>query len=207
MAGRLPASCYSGSFWPMDEIIAFIARVRDHYVEQFRAFAEEQKQSCEAGASELKIQLSEQSELFQHLYCVDFLRNENGQTRAVELLPDRFLKFDTISGSFGTAKLVIEHLRWDDVLIYHDLTILPSNEIADWFERWFDPEDRRLDQKAQLSSVIHSLLIQPGVLTMDFGTAPPEAFWDILDVLERARATSIRVSSSRAESGDEGAPV
>jgi hypothetical protein len=191
----------------MDVVTAFIARVRDHYVEQFTAFADEQKQGCETGASEVKLQLSEQSELYQRLYCVDFLRNENGQARPVELLPDRFLRFDTISGSFGAARLVIEHLRWDDVTIYHDLTLLPSEAMADWFEHWFDPDDRRLDQSAQLSGIVHSLLIKPGVIHVDFGTAPPEAFWGILDALERAGATSIRVSSSRAESGDQGTPI
>jgi hypothetical protein len=191
----------------MDDITAFIARVRDHYVKQFTAFADELKQDCEAGASEVKLQLSEQSELYQRLYCVDFLRNENGQAKPVELLPDRFLRFDTLSGSFGAARLVIEHLRWDDVTIYHDLTLLPSEAIADWFEHWFDPDDRRLDQSTQVSDVIHSLLVQPGVICIDLGTAPPEAFWGILEVLERARATSIRVSSSRAESGDGGTPV
>ncbi len=191
----------------MDDITRFIARVRDHYVEQFRAFADEQKRHCETGASEVKLQLSEQSELFQRLYCVDFLRNENGQPRPVELLPDRFLKFDTLSGSFGAARLVIEHLRWDDVTIHHDLALLPPEAIANWFEQWFDPDDRRFDQAAQLSGVIHSLLIQPGAISIDLGTAPPEAFWDILGVLERARATSIRVSSSRADAGDQGTSV
>jgi hypothetical protein len=191
----------------MDDITAFIARVRDHYVEQFKAFADQQQQDCNAGAAEVKIQLSEQSELFRRMYCVDFLRNENGQRTPVELLPDRFLKFDTLSGSFGAARLVIEHLRWDDVTIYHDLALLPSEAIADWFERWFDPDDRRLDQSAPMSDVIHSLLIQPGVVDIDLGTAPPEAFWEILDVLEQAGAASIRVSSSRAESGDEGTPI
>lgn len=191
----------------MDDITAVIAGVRDHYVEQFKAFADRQRQDCEAGASEVKLQLSEQSRLFQRLYCVDFLRSDNGKATPVELLPDRFLKFDTLSGSFGATRLVIERLRWDDVMIRHDLNSLPSKELADWFEHWFDPEDRRLDQSAPLSGVIHSLLIQPGVVSIDLGTAPPEAFWDVLDVLERARATSIRVSSSRAESGDEGTPV
>ena len=191
----------------MDAITTFIARVRDHYVEQFRAFADKQKRECESGAAEVKLQLSEQSELFQRLYCVDFLRNDNGQARPVELIPDRFLKFDTLSGSFGAARLVIEHLRWDDVTIHHDLNSEPSQEIADWFEHWFDPEDQRTDQTAQLSGVIHSLLIRPGAISIDLGTAPPESFWGILDILERARATSIHVSSSRAESGDEGTPV
>jgi hypothetical protein len=191
----------------MDEVTAFITRVRDHYVEQFRAFAEEQKRECAVGASEVKLELSDKSELFRRMYCVDFIEKNGDKHRVVELQPALFLKFNTISGSFGAAVLSIEHLRWDDVEIHHDLPALPIDAISEWFDRWFDPEDSRLDQNADVSTVIHSLYVRPGVLSIDLGTAPPDAFWDILAILERAGATSVRVSSSRAESGDEGALV
>ncbi|HET6160310.1 MAG TPA: hypothetical protein VFE34_18340 [Dongiaceae bacterium] len=191
----------------MDEVTAFIARVRDHYIEQFRAFAAKQKRECGVGASEVKLQLSDKSELFRRMYCVDFIQKDDGEHRVIELQPALFLKFDTISGSFGAASLSIEHLRWDDVLIYHDLAIPPADDISSWFDRWFDPEDSRMDENADLSSVIHCLTIRSGVLSIDLGTAPPDAFWDILDILERGGATSIRVSSSRAEAGDEGTVV
>jgi len=187
----------------MAEVTAFISRVRDHYVEQFRAFAEQQKRKCAVGASEVKLELSDRSELFRRMYCVDFIENDGDKHKVVELQPALFLKFDTISGSFGAAALSIEHLRWDDVKIYHDLPTSPTDAISEWF----DPDDSRLDQNADLSAVIHSLYIQPGVLSIDLGTAPSDAFWDILAVLEHGGATFIRVSSSRAESGDEGTPV
>jgi hypothetical protein len=37
------------------------------------------------------------------------------------------------------------------------------------------------------------------MLSVDFGTAPPEAFWDMLELLERAGAITIRISSSKAD--------
>ena len=191
----------------MNEVTAFIARVRDHYVEQFRVFAEEQKRKCAVGASEVKLQLSDKSELFRHMYCVDFIKKNEGGHGVVEMQPALFLKFDMISGSFGAAALSIEHLRWDDVVIYHDLPALPTAAFDGWFDQWFDPDDSRLDQNANLSTVIHSLCTRPGVLSIDLGTAPPDAFWDMLEILEHAGATFIRISSSRAESGDEGTPV
>jgi hypothetical protein len=52
---------------------------------------------------------------------------------------------------------------------------------------------------APLSFVIHSLLIEPGVIDIDFGTAPPEAFWEMLGLLQSAGARTIRISSSRDE--------
>lgn len=66
---------------------AFVTRIRDHYVDQFLAFAEQQRASCTRGAAEVKLQLSERSELFDRLYCLDFIKNDGAQ-EIVELQPE-----------------------------------------------------------------------------------------------------------------------
>jgi hypothetical protein len=180
---------------------ALIARLRDHYVDQFRRFAERQRASCTKGASEVKLQLGDQSELFDRLYCADFVKND-GKTEIVELHPDNVLTFDPITVSFGEALLSIEHLQWNDVVLYHDSDGLPPEKLSRWFRQWFDPDDQRHDPTADLSGVVHSLLVQPGSVSIDFGTANPEAFWDILELIEGAGAKRIRVSSSSAEMSD-----
>jgi|SRR5258708_26305686 hypothetical protein len=182
------------------DITDFIARIRDHYVEQFGVFADQQKRSSHRGGSEIKLRFGETSKLFERLYCADFVKTDvDGQNEIIELQLENILTFDTISGSFGAAAYSIEHLRWDDVLVYHDLAELPPAEISWWFRRWFDIDDERHVSQAPLSFVIHSLLIEPGVISIDFGTAPPEAFWEMLGLLQSAGATAIRISSSRDE--------
>jgi hypothetical protein len=177
---------------------AFVTHIRDHYVDQFRAFAEHQRASCAQGSSEVKLQLSEQSGLFGRLYCVDFLKND-GASEVVEFQPEHILTFEPIVGTFGRASLSIEHMRWDDVLIRNDLDALPLDELSHWFQLWFDPEDARHNPDAQLSGTIHSLLLQPNCISIDFGTADPEAFWDILLLLENAGASGLVIGSSKAE--------
>jgi hypothetical protein len=184
------------------DITDFIARIRDHYVEQFEVFADKQRRSCShyRGGSEIKLRLSETSKLFERLYCADFVKTDvNGQNEIIEFQPENILTFKTISGSFGAAAYSIEHLRWDDVLIHHDLAELPPLEISGWFRCWFDVDDERHVSHAPLSFVIHSLGIEPRVISIDFGTAPPEAFWEMLGILQKAGALAIRISSSRDE--------
>jgi len=164
--------------------------------DQFRSFAEQQRASCTRGESEVKLQLSEQSQLFDRLYCVDFIKNDR-TPEIVELQPENILTFEPIVGTFGKASLSIEHLRWNDVLIRHDVDAIPSNLMSDWFQLWFDPEDARHDPNTELSGCIHSMLLQAHFITIDFGTANPDAFWGILQLLEDAGASSIEVSSSR----------
>lgn len=180
------------------DLTAFITRFRDHYVDQFRTFAAQQRANCTQGASEVKFQLNEQSELFDRLYCVDFIKND-GAHEIVELQPQNILTFEPIAGTFGNASLVIKHLRWDDVLIRHDLDELPADRLSNWFRLCFDPEDARHDPSAELSEIIHSMVIQPRCISIDFGTAKPDAFWKILQLLDDVGTAHIEVSSSQAE--------
>jgi hypothetical protein len=186
------------------DLAEFITRVRDHYVEQFEDFAADQARESAQGASEVKFRLQETSQLFGHVYCVDFLKGEaDGGAQVVEFQPARILSFSEIQGSIGDAALTVEHLRWDDVVIRHDAPSLPPDMLLAWFERWFDPQDERHAVGGEISRVIHSMLVGPEMLSIDFGTAPPEAFVEILAILEQAGALSIRVTTSRAEADAE----
>jgi hypothetical protein len=144
----------------------------------------------------VKLRLGAESELYRQLYCVDFVKNDPPEV--VELQPDRTLTFESISGEIGGAHLAIDHLRWDDVLIYHDLGDAPAG-IDRWFARWFDEEEELLDPDAEFSHAIHSLLVETDRLSIDFGSAPTAAFWELLDLIEAGGAKNIRVASSRAE--------
>jgi hypothetical protein len=180
------------------DFINFVGRIREHYLDQFTAFAQLQMQNCTKGAAEVKLKLSESSTLYERMYCVDFIRNDD-QARVIELQPENILTFDPIEVSFGRTLLIVEYLRWDDVVLHYDLVDLPTDPLNIWFRRWFDPEDERHKQGAAISNVVHSLLVQPNSLRIDLGTADADAFLDILALLENAGATSIRVSSSKAE--------
>lgn len=181
---------------------ALVARVRDHYVEQFLTFVERQRAGCTQGGSEVKVRLSEESRIFDRLYCIDFVNNDDG-SQAIEFQSDQILTFEPIVGTFGGASLSLIHLQWDDVLICHDLDAIPSDDVSRWFQHWFDLEEARLDPDAALCGIIHSLLIDPRCISIDFGSADPDAFWDILELLESAGASQIEVSSSEAQTPTE----
>ncbi len=144
------------------------------------------------------MQLSEESPVFARLYCADFVGNDT-QSRVIELSPDTFLSFDRITGSYGESTLIIQHLQWDDILLHHDVEAISEADLHAWFQRWFDPDDARREADAEISCVIHSLLVAPHLLSVDFGTAEPEALWEMLDLLENSGASTITISSSRAE--------
>lgn len=174
---------------------ALVARVRDHHIEQFRRFVKGMRRDCSKFASEVKLRLNAKSDLYQALYCVDFIKNDPPEI--FEMRPDTILDFAQSMGTFGNAALTIERLVWDDVVLGHDCPRLDEAAIADWFRTWFDAEDVRHDPAAGFGNVIHSLNFKPGQISVDFGTAEPQAFWDMLALLVRSGATRISVNSSR----------
>ncbi len=174
-----------------------VAGVRDHYVAQFRGFVARELEASPGGASELKIKLKDDGELFNQLYCVDFYRGSGGAAGGSELEPTH-LTFPALKGKFGQAALSLVDLRWSDVLIRHDLAQVPADAMLEWFRWWFDPANARRDPAAELSGNIHSMLVQPGAIFVDFGTTDPGAFWSLLELLEAAGASNIVVGSSKA---------
>ena len=186
---------------------ALIERARDHFIGQFKSFIVTRQRSCTHGASELKVLFDEPNPYFERLCCVDFISND-GEYRRHMLAADGLEIAGVASLRFGAATLSISSLRWDGMYVRHDLATTPLEAIARWHRHWFDPEDARLDRDAPLSGVIHALLIEPGSLLIDFGTAPSAAFWELLELLEGAGARNIDVSAaSQPEATEESSPA
>jgi hypothetical protein len=180
---------------PSDPAIAdLVERVREDYLNQFRAMVAQKRQSGSDGSPELKLQLNEASDLYRNVYCIDFVENP-AKPRLFDLKSDHSLGFAPVTGTLGGMTLRITGLKWDDVTITHDRPDLRPECLADWFETWFDPEDKRHDPAAELSSNIHSLMVSEQSVSADFGSAPVAAFWSLLDVLEKAGVKNVRISN------------
>jgi hypothetical protein len=176
----------------------FLSRLRDHYVDQLLVFIAEQRRNFPQGASEVKVELEPGSPIFRNLVCADFVRSQE-QPEIMEFEPDRLLGFDPVTASLGNAEVSFEHVRWDDVVIHHDAQTDLLQALGPWFEKWFDPDDRRYFAGFDLANVIHSLAVEPRKLSVDLGSAGADALWELLDLLERSGATAMRITSARAE--------
>ena len=130
--------------------------------------------------------------------CADFVRND-GEPEIIDFTPERVLGFESISTSLGNAEVTIADLRWDDIVIRHDASFDSEQVLGGWFDKWFDPADSRYRPGAELGNVIHLLAVEPGKLSIDFGSAAPDAFWELLNVIQRAGATQLHVSNTPAE--------
>ncbi len=83
---------------------------------------------------------------------------------------------------------------WDDVIV---LFSGPPADFDAWFDLWFDPEEKCFEDGAELSGRIHSLIVENGRVSVDFGSAPPEALFDLLLVLSGGGVTNVAIQTTR----------
>ena len=178
------------------KLTAIVEAARGIYIAEFRAFVSRQKATSKPGAAEVKLQIDPDSRLFRRLYCCDFASNVEGSAAAVELTPARSVNFEKFEEHVGPLTIGVEDLRWHDVIIRHDAGAPPEATFDAWFNKWFDPADSRVDPDSEFSGVIHSLLVEPGSISVDFGTAPEEAFWELLSAAQGYGIRRLRISSS-----------
>jgi hypothetical protein len=178
-----------------------ISLARQLYVDQLVGFLRNQFAKYPGGSAETPTERPTNPNLYGAHYRVDFLTTIEGKMDAsvvVDLVPDQQLEFEPIEGSAGPTRVRMEALNWDDVEIAHDVAGDMAPRLKDWFNDWYDPDERRITPGAtQPPDVIHSLGIYPNALVIDFGTASTDAFWSLIAILRDAGAKRLVIKDTR----------
>jgi hypothetical protein len=173
-----------------------VPRVRDLYVEQLRAFVRAQKSAGKRGAPEVKFELSADGEstLFERISCVDYVENDADGVQVRWLMPDKKLQFQSFSEPRDSAVIDVQSLSWDDVIVSFNGD---HPDYGIWFDKWFDPEEREYANGAEFTEKIHSLSVGAKDVVVDFGSAPPRALFDLLDLIAGAGSSRLTLSTTR----------
>lgn len=181
-----------------NEIIELARRT---YLEELSRFVLKQAERFQRGAAEVQTLTSGETALLGGHFRVDFIAQRAGDAQPVpiNLIPDNRLRLDTpLDGAAGAMRVRVEQIVWDDVEISHDITGDLTPLLKDWFEHWYDPDDRRKPTTpGGAVDVIHSVTLAPGKLVVDFGSASPSAFWALVALLRDAGASAITIRETR----------
>lgn len=170
-----------------------VAAIRDNYLEQFRVFINAMRERHCGGASEVKFELPESADRpYRGITVSDFAANEAGHLHAHWFAPDKHLAFPKTSFRHKKSMVELVAMRWDCAVLVTDAAVSPDAFDA-WFEEWFDPSESKSETTAEHSGRIHSLSISDTTTEIDFGTAPTEAFWQLLDLLSESGVGKITV--------------
>ncbi|MFT3996046.1 MAG: hypothetical protein QM667_01460 [Asticcacaulis sp.] len=173
-----------------------IELARDSYVGQFAHFADMQNKAHPEGVIEVKLEVSEEAGLYRSLYCADYLTGPPGDPdmpQIVELAPDSEVAFEAVVVTLNELEMTVEALDWHEMNIAMTGAPATLQGLDAWFETWFDPEDQNVDLDSRFSGHIHSLLVDGEHLHIDFGTAPVQAFVDLMVLIEMNGCSAVRV--------------
>lgn len=119
---------------------------------------------------------------------------------------ESMLSFEPVTFSWGSGLAVrVAPFQWDacDVRATGISSPADWSRLRDWFATWFDGEDTRQPDEQGLSGVVH-FLSDPmhdgsaATFQVDFGSAPVEAFEELLDALRNSGATEIEIGHDHA---------
>ena len=122
-------------------------------------------------------------------------------TDTIRVDSDSMLSFEPIDFEWsGGLPTRITPFAWDacDIRAFGIPQATDWMHLRGWFDRWFDGEDTRQADEHGLYGVIH-FLSDPQreggatIIQVDFGSAPIEAFEELLDALRDLGATKIEI--------------
>jgi hypothetical protein len=165
-----------------------VEHARSFYIERFDAFVATQRQAFENGVAERLVE----GPAYQGLIRQDFA---TGDKTFVVFVPDKGWSMDPAYIPLQSATCMADRLDWQEIVILHDLDVVTPEYIEEWFTVWFDPHELR--HEIREPGVVHLLSLQEGRVDIDMGTAPAEAFWQMIGLLEKAGAKNIYVNNSK----------
>ena len=184
-------------------------QIRDRYLTEFRDCIAYVKQGgmeamCEVAYRTEDGRLAREGTLGLPMR-LDIVGVADGEAKdTIRVDSDSMLSFDSIDFEWaGGLPTRLAPFTWDacDIRAYGISKTSDWSHVREWFDRWFDGEDTRPADEHGLYGVIHFLSdpkCEGGatIIQVDFGSAPEEAFEELLDALRDSGATKIEIGHS-----------
>ena len=142
-----------------------------------------------------------QAEIFQVNRYDLVTANAEGKLNLTEfnLDKDSLLKYDNQAYNIDGMTVEVIPFVWNGCELTLDNK--PNDAYITWAKKWMDFDDNTVSKPDSFMNVIHSVTFPEEKngkweISIDFGTAPIEAFKELLTVLSRQGVKSIQVHSS-----------
>ncbi|MER9017198.1 hypothetical protein [Mesorhizobium sp. M0898] len=177
----------------LDDIQELVRLIRQKYVDYFVTAAGELARNCQ-GSHATEIKFSNVDSFYRNFIAVDFVSND-GQPNPQFINSDSYVKFSPdIHAAMGGMDVLISPFRWDEIHFKFPINELDGDLFDEWFRGWFDIDGER-ETSETVGNVIHSAQLLDRQLTIDFGTAEVDAFWHLLQILNRSGVHSLAIGT------------
>jgi uncharacterized protein YtpQ (UPF0354 family) len=184
-----------------------VAATREKYIEGLRKVIREKKAVGEFLGAEVVLEGKAETREAQR-FCADVMTG-TVEKQSVVMVANEAPEGPLVGAvPIDGIEASIFAYAWESCRIWFRVASLDRQAIDGWFEQWSGGSDSRQVDEDGLSGVVHfmSPLIPDGhafAMEVDFGSAPVEAFIELLKMLSGMGATEVRVGISDGSELDE----
>jgi len=187
-----------------------IANAREHYMSNFRDWIVQRKKAFPKGVAEVMFLMpgpAGRPERYR-LMRVDLVEAKDPNKPAlVEMNVDSDARFQAEPhGWKGSLHAVLYPFVWNGCEFRFVAPSLSWPAVDDWWDEWFDEQERKPLSPDGLGGVIHSMTepqrtAEGSTFSVDFGSARVDAFHALLDALAATGIREVIVGSFHLKAG------
>lgn len=189
----------------------YLNNIRNHYLniylDAIKGFKQRHEQAeVEALASVNGVQGQPEIFRWRRFDLVDQASNPPG---IANFNPETHVSFAPESFTWQRKlKIRFEPLAWNDVEFECTGLNMAKSQLEHWAVRWLDPQNKRPVDNHGLGGRIHALTfpqkkVNRQVFYVDFGSAPVQAFQELLNVLTLADVKKVRIRTARLRAAED----
>lgn len=192
----------------MSDLVATLDDYRAHYVEYYTSAIVEYREKYQPGGPEILVEIGGREALPYafRLYRMDLASGAVEPPNFTEVNVHRLPPGTVQEFAVDELSILLAPVLWNGVEITCGEFDRDSDLIAHWAIRWIDPDESHQSDENGLGGYVHSVTWPEYVgaemsFSVDFGSAGPEAFVELMSVLGDLGVRQVDVSSSWVENG------
>ena len=191
------------------DFITAVEPIRNQYVNGYATWLAEKARAYPQGAGEYLFEIQAQTNFARKLCRVDFVSAPGDNAPPHEYSLKSMLGFTPMSDRIDGVEVQLNPFRWDSAVVEIPGAIWDRDKVIEWFNRWFGFNGKTpwVTVRDKPSGVLHICAwVEPGMLRIDFGSAPAEALAELIPIARDsgAQLMSIRDASQMAARPDAG---
>lgn len=189
----------------MKDLERYITNIRNHYLNVYldaiAAFKKQHSQAEIEAIANVK-GIEGQPEIFRWRRF-DMVDPSVQPPQIANFNPDTHVNFEPQSSTWQKKmKVRLEPIAWNDVGFECTDLNMKKSQLVQWAERWMDPNNTRPVDNHGLGGRVHALTFPAKKVNrleffVDFGSAPVQAFQELLQVLMLAGTKKVRIRTAR----------
>ncbi len=188
----------------MSELVDALAKYREHYITQYQEAVVEYREKYQPGGPEVLLEVGGRENLpaLFRLYRIDLASGAVDPPNLTDFNLNELPFGETTTFTIEGVDIELSPIAWNGVEITAPAFDPTNSKFDAWMTTWIDPNETKEADEYGLGDDIHSVTFPESIsedkvtFSVDFGSAGPDAFIDLVKVLSDFGATHLQVDSS-----------